>query len=178
MSNTFLGEIRIFGCNFAPRGWMFCDGQLLPVRAYAALFSVIGTNFGGNGTTTFGLPNLQGAAAMHWGQGPALTYRSLGETLGSPTVGLNATNLPMHNHPIVAGKATTGSVATATPTATTYLSNSLPDQLYITGTAQPNTFFSLKMIGQNGQSVPHENMQPYQTLNFCIAIDGIFPSRN
>ncbi len=178
MSSPFLGEIRAFGFSFAPRGWFFCDGQLLQISQYSALFSILGTYYGGNGSTTFALPNLQGRSPMHWGTGPGLTARTLGEVLGESSVTLIAGQMPAHAHSIVGATAATGtSEATNTPASNTYLGPSNPGALYLNPISAPQPF-SPKAMGFQGQSLPHDNMQPYQVLNYCIAWEGIFPSRN
>ena len=178
MSDPYLGEIRCFGFNFAPVGWFMCNGQTLPITSYAALYSILGTSFGGNGTTTFQLPNLQGVVPMHWGTTPGLPTTNLGETQGAADVTLNISQMPMHTHQAVAGQEQTTSVKSATPSSTAFLSNvPAPDLLYAL-TPTVNTAFSPMAISTTGGSIPHENMQPYLTLNFCIAYQGQFPTRN
>jgi microcystin-dependent protein len=178
MAEPYIGEIRIFGFSFATRGWAFCDGQLLPISQYSALFSILGTTFGGNGQTTFALPNMQGNAPMHWGTGPGLTPRTIGEVLGTPSVTLTSQQLPGHSHLFIAA-ATPGDPTklVATPTADAQLSSSNPGAVY-SSTVTPPASFSPKAIGAAGQSQPHDNLQPLLTVNFCIALFGIFPSRN
>lgn len=179
MSQPYLGEIRIFACNFAPQGWAFCNGQLLAIRQNTSLFSLIGTYFGGDGTTTFALPNYQGAAAMNCGNGPGLTSRVIGEMVGEPTVGLLNSEMPAHSHSL--SGATPGSGAGSveavnTPTAQASLGISNPGNCY--STDAPNTQFAPQAISLAGGSQPHMNMQPYAALNYCIAMQGVFPSRN
>lgn len=176
MSTPYIGEIRTFGFNFAPYNWAFCDGQIIAISQNTALFSILGTTFGGNGTTTFGLPNMQGNAPMHWGNGPGLTPRTLGEQLGSASVTLTAQQLPAHNHMAIGGTAG-GSQQVAKITPQAELSSGNPGQIYST-TITPQVAFSPKAIGVSGQSQPHNNLQPLQAVNFCIALYGVFPSRN
>jgi len=179
MGQPYVGEIRIFGFNFAPRGWAFCDGTLLSIQQYAPLFSILGTVYGGNGTTNFGLPNFQGRAPMHWGTGPGLTARSLGELDGEQTVTLLNNQLPSHTH-ILSGASPNPANApqqVAMPSPSTYLSVSQPNQVYSDVTA-PVVALSPSAISPSGGSQPHNNVQPILTLNFCIALVGVFPARN
>lgn len=176
MSNPFLAEIRAFGFNFAPYNWLQCNGQLLPISQYSALFSLLGTNFGGNGTTNFGLPNLQGNVPMQWGSGVGLSTYALGEPAGSSNVTLFITQLPIHNHPLQVAEPVAGGPTTPTPGPTTWLGLSNPASLYVTSGAATAPL-SQKAIGPTGGSQPHANMQPYLTVNFCIAISGIYPTR-
>jgi microcystin-dependent protein len=168
MSEPFLAEVRIFPYNFAPRGWAFCDGQLLAIAQNTALFSLVGTIYGGNGITTFALPNLQGRTPIGQGQGPGLSSYEVGETGGVETVTLTAQELPSHTHSLraVSGAATTGvpggTVAPATGGSAVY--------------APAQNLVAMAPIG--GAGAPHPNRQPYTVLNFCIAVQGIFPSRN
>jgi microcystin-dependent protein len=180
MSEPYLGEIRCFGFNFAPFGWMFCNGQLLPISQYAALFSLLGTTYGGNGTTTFALPNLQGRIPMHWGNGPSGFNTVIGEVQGTPTVTLIATEIPSHTHTISAADIPSGGIVerVASPSGgLAYLADSGPDAIW-NKTPTVNAALSPKAIGLVGGSQPHENTQPYLVVNFCIALQGIFPSRN
>lgn len=183
MASNFVGEIRCFGFNFPPRGWAQCNGQILSIQQNAALFSLLGTTYGGNGTTSFGLPNLQGQVPMHWGNGPGGFNTELGQVQGSPAVTLASNQMPIHNHTInVAAVAQGGqSERSAVPTATSYLGPSAnPNAAYQAPPPPPtiNAPFSPKAISVAGNSIPHENMQPYLVLNFCIALEGQFPSRN
>jgi microcystin-dependent protein len=178
MGTPYIGEIRIFGFSFAPIDWAFCDGQQMPIDQYAALFAIVGTTYGGNGQTTFALPNLQDRAVMHQGQGPGLTNRVLGQSFGSVSVTLLQTQLPAHSHPFVAAQTPSDKTKlVGTPSATALLSSSNPGKLY-SATTTPTVNFSPKAIGQTGGSQPHNNVQPLETLNFCIALNGIFPSQN
>lgn len=165
--DQFVGEIRIVGFNFEPREWALCNGQLLPIAQNTALFSLLGTTYGGDGRTTFGLPNLQGRAAMHPGQGQGLTPRQLGETGGTQNETLSQSTMPQHNHEF---KPASGSASTGIPSVV----NSLA-----AGTA--NTYGAANNMVPMGEVVgggqPHNNMQPYEVLNFVIALQGIYPPR-
>jgi len=175
MSDAYLGEIRCFGFTFAPVNWAACNGQLLPIQQYAALFSLLGTYFGGNGTTNFALPNLQGQVPMHWGSTSGLTATNLGETQGTTAIALTIQQIPQHTHPIIAAAAGAGAERSAIPTNQTYLSDSKGAFVYASAT--PNTAFSPKAIGISGGTQSHENMQPYLAVNFCICLNGTFPPR-
>ena len=174
MATPFIAEIRIFGFNFAPIGWATCDGQLIPIAQNTALFSLLGTNYGGNGFNNFGLPNLQGCAPMAWGQGPGLSNHFQGEIGGQSNVTLSQTELPQHTHtvPVPIGASSRADRANATgnflgsPADATYASTSA------------NAFMSANMVAPAGSGLPHNNLQPYLTMNFCIALQGIFPARS
>lgn len=172
MSEPFVAEIRIFAGNFAPRGWAFCDGQLLPVSQNTALFSLIGTTYGGDGRSTTALPNLQGRAPMQPGRGPGLTSRRLGERGGVETVTLTEAQIPQHNH---SAEATTETGSTNVPV------NNVPaavlgrgSNLYKSSGAQ----VSMDPLRNTGGSQAHNNMQPFLTMNFIIALVGLYPSRS
>ena len=168
MSEPFLGEIRTFAGNFAPTGWAICDGSVLAIARATALYSLLGTTFGGDGKTTFGLPNLMGAAPMHWGDGPGLTPRNIGETNGATTVTLTSSQIPGHSHAFNAS----GAAADQTSPANNELADAaLYSQPPYTAAMAPQT------IGLVGGSQPHENRQPYLGVTFIIALEGIFPSR-
>ena len=178
MANPFLVEIRIFPFNFAPKGWAFCNGQLLSIGQSTALFSLLGTTYGGDGKSNFALPNLQGNAPMQWGQGAGLSPHDLGETGGSATVTLLTTEMPSHTHnincidgPRVGGQ--TGQPGNAIPVKT----GGTPASAYTSGAGQNQTM-APNMVAVAGGSQPHNNLMPYLTLNFCIALQGIYPSRN
>lgn len=177
MSNPFVGEIRCFGFNFAPIGWALCDGQFLSISQNTALFSLLGTQFGGNGTSNFALPNLQGNVPMGQGNGPA-GNTVMGDVLGSSTLTLTSNQMPIHNHTIISQVVAPGGAAehAATPTSGLSIGPSNPDGLYKTSPTI-NATFSPAAIGATGGSQPHDNMQPYLTLNFCIALQGVFPAR-
>ena len=184
MSDQFLAEIRIFPFNFAPIGWAQCNGQILAISQNAALFSLLGTNYGGNGTSTFALPNFQGAVPVNQGQGPGLTVYDVGQTGGSTNVTLLQNDIALHTHLVNADQdpATTGSPAgqiymrgqwgTAAP-------NKGGISLYSTlATSDTLSSFSPLALGAAGGNLPHNNLMPYLALNFCIAMSGIFPPRS
>ena len=172
MSDPFVAEIRIFPFNFAPKGWAFCDGQLLALSQNTALFSLLGTTYGGNGKSNFALPDFQGRASMHPGQGPGLSLHDLGETGGSETVTLLETEIPSHSHQL----NFLNSTATSTIPADNQFANS-PQANASIYTTQTNSLRPAATLGASGNSQPHNNMQPYLTLNFCIALQGVFPPR-
>ncbi len=175
MADPFVAEIRIFPFNFAPKGWAFCNGQLLPISQNTALFSLLGTTYGGDGKSTFALPDMQGNAPMHPGQGPGLSLHDLGETGGSETVTLLTSEIPSHPH--LVGRALGANGDALTPVNNIWAQapggrGSL--QIYNqTKSGQMNT----TALGLTGSSQPHNNMQPYLTLSFCIALQGVFPPR-
>jgi microcystin-dependent protein len=173
MADPFVAEIRIFPFNFAPTGWATCDGQLLPLSQNTALFSLLGTTYGGNGESNFALPDLQGNAPMHPDQGPGLSLHDLGESAGSETVTLLESEIPAHGHGLVAA-ANLSTTAVASPGVG--LGRSRGANLYQSNVAQNLTAMGA-MIAPTGGDQPHNNMQPYLTLNFCIALQGVFPSR-
>jgi microcystin-dependent protein len=177
MSEAYIGEIRIFGFNFAPMNWAFCDGQLLSISQNTALFSVIGTFYGGNGQTTFALPDFQGRTGIQQGTGIGLSTYDVGEPSGSTTVALTQGQLPLHNHVINTYAGSTATQVLQTATSQSFLGNAKPDDLYSSVTPTPTTAFSPTAIGLTGQSLPHDNMQPYQVQNFCICLNGYFPPR-
>ncbi len=175
MADPFVAEIRIFPFNFAPRGWAFCNGQLLPISQNTALFSLLGTTYGGNGQSNFALPDLQGSAAMHQGQGPGLSLRDLGEQSGSQTVTLIISEMPAHTH-TVSGKVAGG---TASPTDLVWgTSNAakVAANFYAPAAAAPVNM-NPGALSITGGSQPHNNMMPYLTLNFNIALQGVYPPR-
>jgi microcystin-dependent protein len=167
MSEPFIGEIQIYGFNFNPRGWAFCNGATLPISQNTALFSLIGTIYGGNGQTTFQLPNLAGRAAMNQGNGPGLTPRTMGETDGTETVSLTTAQIPNHRHVVRASLAsgTQASPAGGVPTT------SEEQLLFDTGTD-----VAMTPPASSGSGIQHENRQPYLGINFCIALQGVYPS--
>ena len=176
MTDPFLAEIRIFGGNFAPRGWALCNGQLMSISQNTALFSLLGTTYGGDGRVTFGLPNLQGATPMQQGQGPGLSQRYLGELGGSPAVTLINSEMAMHTHTALAVDAGGDS---PTPTNNTWAqarTGRSGDALYSVG-VQPNLLMNSQAVLPTGGSQPHNNMPPYLTVTFIIALQGIFPQR-
>jgi microcystin-dependent protein len=176
VSNPFVGEIRIFAGNFAPKGWATCDGQLIPLSQNTALFSLLGTTFGGNGTSNFGLPDLRGAAPMQPGQGPGLSLYDLGQSGGEQTVTVLQTEMPAHPHTL---QADARPANLNSPNPNNSLARSTPAMLYKTGTPIPaTTQMSGQIIAPSGGSLPHNNMQPYLVLTFIIALQGVFPPRS
>jgi len=175
MADNFLGEIRLFGTNFAPSGWALCNGQLLPLAQNTALFSLLGTNYGGDGRTTFGLPNLQGRIPLSWGQGAGLSSYNIGETGGTPSVTLLTTQLPAHTHPVV---VTPTPGTTSSPANAVFASTSRGKPPAYGPIGSPTVNMSAAAVATAGSSLPHENMPPYLTLTFCIALVGIFPARS
>jgi microcystin-dependent protein len=173
MADPFVAEIRIFPFNFAPRTWALCNGQLIPISQNTALFSLLGTTYGGNGQSTFALPNLQGSAPMQPGQGPGLSFHPLGETGGSETVTLLESEIPSHLHTLRANNTLAESAVPATDASIARQSFNL-FQTNINSNLVPMAFQSLPPVGG---SLPHNNMMPYLTLNFSIALQGIFPQR-
>lgn len=175
MADPFVAEIRIFPFNFPPKGWAFCNGQLLPLSQNTALFSLLGTTYGGNGQSTFALPDMQGNAPMHPGQGPGLSLHDLGETGGSETVTLLVSEIPAHTHFM---RAHNGDQADAqNPSANTSLAQSANGFAYQTNATQNLTNMAFQVLTPAGGSLPHNNMQPFLTLNFNIALQGVFPPR-
>lgn len=169
MADPFVAEIRIFPFNFPPKGWAFCDGQLMPISQNTALFSLLGTTYGGDGKSTFALPDMQGNAPMHPGQGQGLSLRDLGEMSGVETVTLLQSEIPAHNHNLM---AVNDSGLQASPVG------AVAGRANIYQTAQaPSVNMAFEMLAISGGSLPHNNMQPYLTLNFCIAMQGVFPPR-
>jgi len=174
MADPFVAEIRIFPFNFAPTGWAFCNGQLLPLSQNTALFSLLGTTYGGNGKSNFALPDMQGNAPMHPGQGPGLSLHDLGETGGSDFVTLLDSEMPSHSH-LVTCKGAPPPANAGIPDPTTVLARSNGGSAY---TAPANLgAMSFNTIAPAGGSLPHNNMQPFLTLNFNIALQGVFPPR-
>lgn len=174
MSEPFVAEIRIFAGNFAPRGWAFCDGQLLPIAQNTALFSLIGTTYGGDGRTTTALPNMEGRAPMHPGRGPGLTARRLGEKTGVETVTLTEAQMPSHGHSL---RGSDARGATASPSQTTSFAEGFPTGVY--SNSQSNLVdLASEALSTTGGSQAHDNVQPYLVLNFIIALVGLYPSRS
>jgi microcystin-dependent protein len=174
MSNPFVAEIRMFGFNFAPKGWAQCNGQLLPLSQNTALFSLLGTFYGGDGKSTFALPDLEGSAPMFWGQGGGLSLYDLGQQSGSEFVTLLISEIPLHTHTL------RGTVEDATQGSLTQ--NVIPAQavngnLYQTTTNANIVQLAPQALAPAGGSLPHNNMMPYLVVNFCIALQGVFPPR-
>jgi len=177
MSDPFLGQIQAFGFNFAPRGWALCNGQLLPIAQNSALFSLLGTTYGGDGRTTFGLPEMRGRVACHVGSGPGIASLSLGQKSGTNTNLLSVSNLPSHTHTLRANSAAgdSGSPGGNVP-ATAEDANR--NELSIYSTSAPNASMDTAALQATGGGSAVNNMQPYLTINFCIAVQGIYPSRS
>lgn len=170
MSDPFIGEIRMFGGSFAPAGWSLCDGQLVAITQNEALFSLLGTIYGGDGRTTFGLPDLRGRTPVHHGSGPGLTPRNIGSKSGQETVTLAANDLPSHNHGGIT--AVNDSANAASPAGNTLANSTAP--VYVPGGAQA---MDSNAVVPAGGSQSHPNMMPFQAINFIIALFGVFPSR-
>jgi microcystin-dependent protein len=173
MADPFVAEIRIFPFNFAPKGWAFCDGQLMPLSQNTALFSLLGTTYGGDGKSTFALPNMQGNAAIHAGQGTGLSLYDLGQSGGSETVTLLESEIPAHAHGILANINPSNLAA---PSPLRSYARSAPGTAY-KATSANITAFSDQALAPAGGDQPHNNLMPYLTLNFCIALQGVFPPR-
>ncbi len=198
MADPFIGQIVMFGGNFAPRGWALCDGQLLPISSHSALFSILGTTYGGDGRTTFGLPDLRGRYAMHAGNGPGLSGRNLGAKSGTETNTLNVTQIPSHNHTAaITDPAVTVNVGASTTQATSQTPSN--GNVLSAGTAAGRPEASIYgagstdvtlggtsgsisdaaiTVGNTGNNQSVNNMPPFQCVNFIIALQGTFPSRN
>jgi microcystin-dependent protein len=170
MADPFVAEIRIFPFNFAPKGWAWCNGQLMPLSQNTALFSLLGTTYGGDGKSTFALPDLEGRAPMHPGQGPGLSLHDLGETGGSETVTLLESEIPAHSHTL---RAVEDDGSFFTP-VNMFLAAG--NSMYVN--ANPNTTMSPSALAPAGGDQPHNNMMPYLTFYFCIALQGVFPPRS
>jgi microcystin-dependent protein len=173
VADPFVAEIRIFPFNFAPRGWAWCDGQLLPLSQNTALFSLLGTTYGGNGKSNFALPDLQGRAPMHPGQGPGLSLHDLGETGGSETVTLLQSEIPSHSHQPAMSVRPVDSLNPSDNGTGNGLGTG--NGVYIEPGAQ--TQLNFQALTPAGGDQPHNNMQPYLTFYFCIALQGVFPPR-
>lgn len=170
-AEPYIGEVSWFAGNFAPRGWAFCNGQLLSISENTALFSLLGTTYGGDGRTTFALPDARGRAFIHAGTGPGLSSRALGSRAGTQQESLTVSQMPAHTH---TSRANSGAASSANPEENV-LANSGRANLY-SGSANVN--MNTNAITSTGGSQPHNNMQPFLTLNCIIALQGIFPSRN
>lgn len=171
MSEPFIGEIRLFAGNFAPRDWAFCAGQLMPIAENEALFTLIGTTYGGDGQQTFALPDLRGRVPMHQHQGPGLSPRFIGEQGGSETVTLQATQMPLHTHAL---RASTAAASLSSPSGAVLAATSVAS--YDAGAA--TTPMAAVAVAPVGNTQPHENMAPTVAINYIIALFGIFPSQN
>lgn len=173
MADPFVAEIRIFPFNFAPRGWAWCDGQLLPLSQNTALFSLLGTTYGGDGKSTFALPDLQGRAPMHPGQGPGLSLHDLGETGGSETVTLLESEIPSHSHAVKASQADGNNTTPVGQKTATGIGVSA----FANASGNPVVQLNANTLAPAGGDQPHNNMMPYLTFYFCIALQGVFPPR-
>jgi microcystin-dependent protein len=186
MSQPYLGQIEAFAFGFVPKGWQACQGQLLPIAQNQALFSLLGTTYGGNGIQTFGLPDLRGRAAMGQGNGSGLTQRVIGETVGEENHTILITEVPMHNHllqttpnsPTSNNVDTPGPTVLLGPATAAQGNNPIPINPYIPTPPNPTIPMSPAAIGLNNGGQPHANMMPFLVVEFCIAMAGIFPSRN
>lgn len=176
MTQPFVGEIQLFGFNYAPVQWSLCNGALLPIQQNSALFSLIGTFYGGNGTTNFQLPNLQGYAACSQGTGPGLSTRSIGEVFGDDSVTLVSNQMPAHTHGFTVFNQPDSAKRTNVPAPGNGLIMPLQADPFPAVGTTPNTSFNQQMLAPSGQGQPHENRQPALALNYCIALVGVFPS--
>lgn len=185
MSEPFIGQIEIFAFGFPPKGWLLCNGQILSIAQNQALFSLLGTTYGGNGTTTFALPDLRSRLPVGFGQSLGGPYYNLGQSTGEEQHTLIGTEMPTHNHFLMADSTTAPASNGGTPSSTAVFGNSAGSssagstftlQMYSSRTF--NNTLAPQVIGLNGGSQPHENRMPYLVLNFCIATSGVFPSRN
>jgi microcystin-dependent protein len=172
MADPFVAEVRIFGFNFAPKGWAFCDGQILPLSQNTALFSLLGTTYGGDGKSNFALPDFQGSAVVDAGQGQGLSERFAGEVSGSPVTTLLTSEMPIHTHALRASYDT----GTENKPDNNYLAVGQGIRLYDANN-QASTQMSPQMATPGGGSFPHNNMMRFLTLSFCIALQGVFPPR-
>ena len=171
MADPFVSEIRIFGFNFAPKGWAFCDGQLLPISQNTALFALLGTYYGGDGKSTFALPDLQGSVPIAQGQGQGLADRYLGEQGGAPTVTLQQSEIPAHNHQM---RVSADPATEREPVGQNFAAG-VGVNFY--DVQNPTTTLNPAALVIAGGSLPHNNLQPYTAMNFCLAMQGVFPAR-
>lgn len=169
--SPFVGEVDLFPYNFVPRGYAECNGALLPISTNTALFSLLGTQYGGNGTTNFALPDLRGRMVLGQGQGPGLTIRLMGENGGEEAVTLTVAQMPSHNHAAMASSTAASGIS---PTSNTW---GTAPRVYLYSSGVPSTAMSSLAIGQVGGGQPHNNMPPYLVLQYAIALQGIFPPR-
>jgi microcystin-dependent protein len=175
VSQPYIAQVIIFGFNFAPRNYAFCAGQTLGISQNTALFSLIGTTYGGNGTTTFSLPNIQGNGVMNIGHGAGLSSYVLGEPSGVANVTVSQAQMPLHNH---TAYATAGSKEDLGPTAGGWLGEKASPTFTFSTSTTPDTTLNPLFLAQSGGSLPHPNQQPYLAMNYCIALYGIFPTRS
>jgi len=178
MSAPFLAEIRMFGGNFAPSGWAFCNGQPMSINQYQAVFALVGTTYGGNGTTTFNLPDMRGRFPFSQGTGAGLSNYHMGEVGGTETVTLLSSQIPVHTHQATANNDTAGQVST--PASTVWCANTaVPNFISPTSSPAPTlAAMNPQAVTFAGQSLPHDNMPPFLAVTFIFALQGIFPSRN
>lgn len=175
MSEPYIGEIHLFAGNFAPQGYAFCDGQSLPISQFDAVFALLGTTYGGDGQTSFNLPDLRGRLPVHQGQGPGLPPFTMGQSGGSETVTLTGQQLPVHSH---SANATTQGGATSSPQNAILAATTSGNELYAAPGAGPTVQLVGSTINPAGGNQPHDNMMPYLAINFIIALEGLFPPRN
>lgn len=175
MSEPYIGEVRLVGFNFAPVGWAFCQGQLLSIAENAALFQLLGTTYGGDGQTTFALPDLQGRAPIHAGTGPGLSTRIQGQVLGTESVTLTSNQMPVHNH---LAMAQNGNGTSSSPQNSTWAASSQGDTLYKTAPPATPVTLNPQVLPIVGGNQPHENIEPLLVMNYIIALVGIFPSQS
>ncbi|HEX7813770.1 phage tail protein [Dyella sp.] len=176
MSTNYIGEIQLFGFNFAPQGWALCQGQTLQISQFSSLYALLGVSYGGNGTSNFQLPNFANRTACSQGQGPGLSQRQVGAATGTDSVALTIDEMPAHNHLVSLYSQADATKRTGMPTNGVYLSNS-HNTSTLPYTAPPaNSAFAPQALVQTGSGLPHENRQPFLAVNFCIALEGMFPS--
>jgi microcystin-dependent protein len=173
--DQYVGQVIAVGFNFAPTGWVLCNGQLLPIQDYQVLYTLLGTTFGGNGQTTFGVPDLRGRSPLGQGTGTGLPPAVLGQLAGTESVTLTSPQIAAHSHPMLASSAT-GTLST--PAATTVLANQAAGAISMYGTVVPSVSLASTAIGAAGSNLPHENRQPFNTVNYIIATVGVFPSQS
>jgi microcystin-dependent protein len=177
MSSPFVAEIRIFGFNFAPKGWAFCDGQLLPISQNTALFSLLGTTYGGDGKSNFALPNLQGSIPIQQGQGPGLSLYDLGQMGGEDYVTLLTSEMPAHTH-TARGDFDNNNATATSPNNAVPVNAGVGFKTFSNSTTPQLAMMNPAMVSVAGGSQPHNNLMPYLTLNYCIAMQGVFPPRS
>ncbi|KAF1009725.1 MAG: hypothetical protein GAK28_00369 [Luteibacter sp.] len=175
MADPYIGEIRLFGFNFAPQGWLLCNGALLQVRQYAALYSLLGVNYGGDGVNTFGIPDFRGRVPVNQGTAPGLTPRTIGQSFGTEGVTLATQQIPSHTHQFTVYQQATTAKRHAQPQAGYGMGTSTKDGSFFTNPQPVDSQLSLTTIGMYGGGLAHENRQPYLALNFCICVQGDFP---
>jgi microcystin-dependent protein len=176
MSNVYMAQITLFPYNFAPRGWAFCQGQTLDISQNSALYALVGTTYGGNGQTTFLLPQLTGATAINWGQGPGLSNYTIGQALGTDNVTLTTNQIPGHSHTADVNTTALANVVN-TPANGSWIYTKATGSDLFSNTA-PNAAFNASALQASGAGQPHSNEQPFLALNYCIALEGLFPQRN